>query len=76
MCEKHGIAYVSADWKERIYIGLRGGHRQYVNTDMVGDLSRAYIKDLVKRAASRVGLRPDQILWLHASCPCTSYSVI
>lgn len=76
-CERLGLKYVAFDIMPRVYCG-RGedGRRRYVETHEPIDLRGVSVREVVLRACERVGCRARDVLLIHASPPCTTFSQI
>lgn len=68
-CDRLHLKYAGVDIESRVKTA--NGH---VETDIVRDLSDVNITEIVNEAASVVGERPQDLLLLWASPPCTTFS--
>ena len=75
-CEILGLKYVSVDIDPSVYTCTRkvNGECSRVQTDLVQDLRNIDIERLIKKACKKVGERPERLLLLWCSVPCTTYS--
>ena len=69
-CELEGLRYVGVD----ILPKAKAADGTMMHTDIVEDLSRADLADLVRRGAKIAGTTPEELCLCWISPPCTTYS--